>query len=518
MQSLATIYGLLERATSGVPDRPALRMPGVVQSFADVHREVDAHATRLLGRGIGRGDRVGLYGPNCATYLQLLLAVWSMGAIAVPVNARFRDFELQDVLPRAELACLLVDGHVETNGEWIRRLSRIQLDAPLLSFGAPRVGEYLLDRLEDTDVRCIDEGTLAAARERALLRDAAVIFFASGTTAGPKGCVLSHESLVRQAFATAERLDYRDGDVLFSPLPMFHTGCPQLLLAMLTRRGTYVTMETPNAQESLHLIRDAEVTVAFTAFPAITEQIVGLADDLPEVLAGVRSIFSVGSAEQIALLQSRLPHTVVVNGYGMTEFAGSIAQTSPHEGLELRLDQGSPLPGVRVRILGDDGEEAPVGEIGMIAAWSPTMFEYYLGDSEQVVRLTDDGLFATGDMGSVDERGRLRFHGRFKDMLKVGGENVSALEIESYLTTHPDVVAAAVIGVPDARLGEVPVAFIERRVGSAVAADMLIGFCEGAIASFKVPRRVLFVDDWPMSATKIQKSELHRLLPGGGDR
>jgi fatty-acyl-CoA synthase len=514
----ATIYGLLEQAAESVPERPALHMPGTVRTYAELRRLVDEQAARLLALGVGRTDRVGLYGPNSATYLELLLAVWSVGAVAVPVNARFRDIELQQVLPQARLSLLLADGHAGTDGEWIRRLSRIPLDVPLRSFGATPGGAGMPGRLEDTRAEGFDRSRLAAARDQSLLRDASVIFFTSGTTAAPKGCVLSQEALVRQGLVTAQRLDHRDGDVLLSPLPMFHTGCPQLLLAMLARRGTYVTMETPNATQSLQLIRDAGVTVAFTAFPAITEDIVGLAEERPEVLSGIRSIFSVGSPDQLALLQARLSHTTVVNGYGMTEFAGSIVQTSPHEPLELRLDQGAPLPGVRIRILGADGEELPPGEIGMIAAWSPTLFDRYLDDDDHAATFTPDGLFLTGDMGSLDERGRLRFHGRDKDMLKVGGENVSALEIESYLTTHPEVVAAAVIGVPDARLGEVPVAFVERRPDAAIDPETLIGYCSGAIASFKVPRAVYLVEEWPMSATKIQKNELRRLLPDGGDR
>lgn len=520
MDGLATIHGLLEHAAETTPDRPAIRMPGAVRTYSELRRVVDEHAMRLLDLGIDRTDRIGLYGPNSADYLELLLATWSIGAVAVPINARFRNIELQQVIPRADLSLLLVDVRPETDGEWVRRVSGTPLAAPLRSFGAAPGDDRGPARIEDLGRTGVDRTRLSAARERSLLRDPSVIFFTSGTTAAPKGCVLSQEALVRQALVTADRLDHRDGDVLLSPLPMFHTGCPQLLLAMLARRGTYVTMVSPDAQQSLRLIRDAGVTVAFTAFPAITEDIVALAEERPDVLARLRSIFSVGSPDQLERLQARLPHTVVVNGYGMTEFAGSIVQTSPHEDLELRLDQGAPLPGVRIRILGADSKELPVGEVGMIAAWSPTMFDRYLSarDDDDDAVFTPDGFFLTGDMGSLDARGRLRFHGRDKDMLKVGGENASALEIEAYLTTHPEVVAAAVIGVPDVRLGEVPVAFVERRPGTTVDPEALIRYCAGAIARFKVPRAVHLVEEWPMSATKIQKSELRRLLPDGGER
>lgn len=520
VHGIATIHGLLEHAAETTPDRPAIRMPGMLHTYAELRSVVDEQAMRLLNLGLGRADRIGLYGPNSADYLELLLATWSIGAVAVPINARFRDFELQQVIPRADLSLLLVDARSGTDGEWVRRLSGTALAAPLRSFGAATGEDCGPARIEDSDYAGVGRTRLSTARERSLLRDPSVIFFTSGTTAAPKGCVLSQEALVRQALVTADRLDHRDGDVLLSPLPMFHTGCPQLLLAMIARRGTYVTMVTPDAQQSLDMIHDAGVTVAFTAFPAITEDIVALAEARADGLAGIRSIFSVGAPEQLARLQSRLPHTVVVNGYGMTEFAGSIVQTSPHEDLELRLDQGAPLPGVRIRILGADGHELPVGEIGMIAAWSPTMFDGYLnaGDDDDELVFAPDGFFLTGDMGSLDVRGRLRFHGRDKDMLKVGGENVSALEIEAYLMTHPEVVAAAVIGVPDVRLGEVPVAFVERRPGATVEPDALIRYCSGAIASFKVPRAVHLVEDWPMSATKIQKGELRRLLTDGGER
>lgn len=524
VQEWHTIGDLLVRAADEAPDRAAVVLPGSRTTYRDLRAGVERVASALLAAGVRRGDRVGMFLPNSAAYLELLLATATIGAVAVPINARFRSVELWHVVPEADLRVLFVSATSDGTSTWADRFTDAfpdlvrgprplaavpSLRSVVMLDGEPQAPFLAYESFlaEGQDVATAE---LERARAQVRLREPAVIFYTSGTTAAPKGCILSQEALVRQSVATADRLDYRDGDVAFSPLPMFHTGCTQILLAMLHRRGTYVTMSQPEPEGARALIREEGATVLFPAFPPITEGILDT-DDVEGLFVGVRSICSVGPEDQLRALQARLPETTrLVNVYGMTEFAGSIVQTPPDAPLDERVTQGRPLPGVEIEIRDPHGEVLPLGDLGEIAARSPTMFDGYVGATGLTTEVIDeDGWFRTGDLGFLDADGNLNFRGRAKDMLKVGGENVAAIEIESHLQNHPEVKTAAVIGVPDPRLGEVPAAFIETVAGAELDEGAVLDHCRGAIASYKVPRYVRFVTSWPMSATKIRKADLH---------
>jgi acyl-CoA synthetase (AMP-forming)/AMP-acid ligase II len=210
-----------------------------------------------------------------------------------------------------------------------------------------------------------------------------------------------------------------------------------------------------------------------------------------------------------------MPDTIYVGTYGMTETAGTVCTSELTDDLETRCTRlGTPLPGLEVRIVdAETGREAPTGGRGEILVRGYCLFDGYYKDPQKTAQAIDaEGFFHTGDIGSFDGHGQIMFHGRIKDMLKVGGENVAAAEIEAFLAGHPAVRLAQVVGVPDARLQEVAAAFVELEEGAAASAQELIDFCKGRIASFKVPRHVRFVTEWPMSASKIQKFRLREQL------
>ncbi|MCY4563274.1 MAG: AMP-binding protein, partial [Gammaproteobacteria bacterium] len=200
--------------------------------------------------------------------------------------------------------------------------------------------------------------------------------------------------------------------------------------------------------------------------------------------------------------------------YGMTELCGVVSYNPPDEDLESRLHTcGKPFAGLEVRIVDPETlEELPAGERGEIWVRGYSVFDGYYKAPEKNAESFHEGWFRTGDLCSVDGEGRIAYHGRIKDMLKVGGENVAAVEIESWLATHPAVKLAQVIGVPDERLLEVAAAYIELEEGARATEEEIIGHCRGKIASFKVPRHVRFVDAWPMSTSKVQKFRLREMF------
>jgi acyl-CoA synthetase (AMP-forming)/AMP-acid ligase II len=215
-------------------------------------------------------------------------------------------------------------------------------------------------------------------------------------------------------------------------------------------------------------------------------------------------------------MQTLMPHTTQITCFGMSECGGSVAMCNPGDPLPLRSEcSGNALPGIEIAVRDPGtGETVAHGEPGEIVVRGRGVFSGYYNDPEKTeAAFWEGGWFRTGDLGVLDAEGRVTFRGRLKDMLKVGGENVAAVEIEGYLALHPAVKLAQVVGLPDEKYGEVPVAFIELVPGATTTETEMIYFCRGEIASFKIPRQVRFVEDWPMGATKILKSTLRdRLL------
>jgi acyl-CoA synthetase (AMP-forming)/AMP-acid ligase II len=349
-----------------------------------------------------------------------------------------------------------------------------------------------------------------AARRRVRLRDEAMLMYTSGTTTSPKGCVLTHEALVRTGVAAAERWELVHEERFWNPLPMFHMGQVFPLLAHMHVGATLVTSAYFDPTEALGLIEEERITFAYPTFPAITQDLVHHPDFERTDRSTIRLVNDTGPPETMREVQEHFAPAPVVTLFGMTETCGGVSWSAPGDPYEKRMTTGGlPLRGVDVRISDPEtGEEVAPGERGEITVRSPGLFERYHHDPEKTADAMRGGWFHTGDLGRVDEDGRLTFLGRLKDMLKVGGENVAALEIEAYLATHPAVKIAQVVGVPEPRYQEVPAAFVELVDGSDLSEEELIEFCRGKIARFKVPRYVRFVTEWPMSASKVQKFRL----------
>ena len=229
----------------------------------------------------------------------------------------------------------------------------------------------------------------------------------------------------------------------------------------------------------------------------------------------MRLISSVAPADVQQRIQSALPEARLFSAYGITELCGCVAFHGPEDPEAQRLRScGTALDGFEMRIV-DPATNAVLepGERGELVGRGPQMFRGYYGNPEATAAVTDDeGFFHTGDLCSMTAGGEITYHGRIKDMLKVGGENVSAIEVESFLATHPAIKMAQVVGIPDDRLLEVGAAFVELAPGQSITEQEVIDYCTGAIARFKIPRHVRFVDEWPMSATKVQKFRLREQL------
>lgn len=532
-----TMGDLLRRTTQRFPDNELLVFSDGRVTYREFTDRVETLARALRSSKIEPGDHVGILGPNSIEYMVILFAVTSLGAVAVPVNARFKSEELGYVIAHADLKLLFTSDEIadfvdypailtETfgglggrNPDSLELATAPQLRSIVLR-GKPREGflgfDVLLARAGETPQSEVDE-----LRSRVRLRDAAVLMYTSGTTAKPKGCILTHESIARNGMGFARaKFMMTERDRLWDPLPFFHMSVILPLTACITTGATMISTRRFEAAEAIDALESEKATIAYPAFETIWQAVLTQPDFNERDLSSLRIVMNTGTPERLRQMQQRVPAASQVSAFGCTEGTGTACYNHPDDALEDRLHTaGTPFPGVQVKVVGPNGETLAPNERGELCFKGYSVFEGYYKEPEKTAEvLTADGWFHTGDLGSVDERNQVSYHGRIKDMLKIGGENVAAVEIEDYLATHPSVKIVAVVSAPDETYAEVAAAYIQLVPGARVSEDDIVEFCRGRIASYKVPRYVRFVEDWPMSGTKIKKFELrqqiHRELTG----
>jgi acyl-CoA synthetase (AMP-forming)/AMP-acid ligase II len=533
---VSPIGDLLVRAATEHPDRAALVFPGQRVAYGELLAGAYRVARSLLGLGVRPGEHVALLAPNGVEYVEAFFGVSLVGAVVVPLNARHRAAELGHVIDDGDVVALLTTAaagqHSDLAGALREGLPSLAdspdpvalslREAPTLRAAVLLAGEsspgFLPRARFDAFADGVDTALVDELRARVRLRDTAAIMYTSGTTANPKGCVLTHEAMTR---GPVERARHRFGtgghDVTWSPGPLFHIGTLAPFLGVIGAAGTFVTDVHFDPTRALELLVGEQVTVAFPWFPALVQPLLDHPDFAPEELTALRSLLLIGPSVLLERVQALLPGCELVAACGMTEAAGIYAVSDPGDSVDLRSRaQGKACPGMEIRIIDvESGADVGAGVVGEILLRGHSVMEEYYRAPEKTAEAIDaEGWLHTGDLYSYTPEGQVAFHGRLKDMLKVGGENVAAVEIESFLARHPAVEWVEVVGRPDPRLDEVPVAFVEVKCGHTLTETELVEFCADRIARYKIPRSVHFLGahEWPRSATKINKNALRALL------
>jgi len=508
-----TLGDLLEDAGRRFGDAEAVVFEdGERTSFAELAAQARRRARQLRALGVGRGDTVGILMPNALDYLTSVFGAATLGAIPIPVNTRFAAEELAHVLRQGDVRVLLTardGGHTELAREALADAPGVRhvvcLDGP------PPAGMLGRDALEAGEAQVGEDG-LAVLRTRLSVADPALIMFTSGTTARPKGCVLTHEGLTRHVRSIArERFVLVEGDRLWDPLPFFHMSTWLPLGACLVAGATFLPMRRFDPAVALRQLERERCTFAYPCFEAVAGALTAHPAYATTDLSRITRTVNVGLPARLRAMQEQMPWAVQLSSYGMTEATGVVTYNAPDDPEDRRIEAvGRPLPGMEARIVDPEtGAELPPGERGEIVYRGYARFAGYHRDPEATAAAIDaDGWMHSGDLCSMDAGGFISYHGRLKDMLKVGGENVAAAEVEGVLIEHPAVKAVHVVAAPDARYDEVAAAYVELHDGAAATAEELIAACVGRLAKFKVPRYVRFVTAWPMSGTKVRKAEL----------
>jgi len=537
--SVTTIGDLLLGAADRYPDTDALVFPDYRISYAGLAERAIERARGLQALGVRPREHVGLLLHTCPEFVEYFFAIALCGAVAVPINARFKPAELAYVIENGDLVTVITTGRVAENLNFVERLAdalpglAAQAEPRRLALpGVPRLRNVLLIGGDEQPGFVGEQRFASLARESpeievhrarlgARVRDVGLMLYTSGTTANPKGCLLTHEAMVRNSIALGRyRYQLRAGDRFWSPLPLFHIAAILPMIAIFDVGGTYLTMRYFDAGQALEMLEQERVTATYPCFVTIMSDLIYHPRFKDADLTRIRlmnSNFAVQPPGIKEAMLAAMPEAIQVGTFGMTETAGTVTTSMLTDSLQSRTTRlGKPLPGLEVRIVDPEtGADALAGARGEVLVRGYSTLEGYYKDADKTAAALDaEGWFHTGDMGSLDAEGTIMFHGRFKDMLKVGGENVAAAEIEACLQRHPAVKLAQVVGIPDPRYVEVPAAFVEfKNPALPASAQDLIEHCRREIAGFKVPRHVRVVSEWPMSTSKIQKFRLRdRLL------
>lgn len=515
-----TLGALLDQRAQEHGGRTALAFPDGRSSYAELADRTEFLARALLGLGVRPGDPVGLLLPNCVDAIAGLFAAAKIGAIPVPINGRFKAYELGQVVEHSGMRMLLTVAPEPGTPDFPALIREACAEAAALMHRVVLGPEREPGFLNAADVYEAAASVSAADVERRVLvtrvRDTAMVMYTSGTTASPKGAMISHEALTRfAAGATRERLDLTPDDRVWSPLPLFHIGGIAFAIASLYAGAAYHHVGHFRPDLALDQLERDRCTVALPGFETIWLPVLDQPDFADRDLSALRIVMAVGVPERLRDMASRVPQATQVSCFGMTEASSFLSLNRLDDTLDQRvLTGGHPLPGMECRVVDPvTGAALPPGTKGELLFRGSNCFDGYFRDPELTARAFDaEGWFHTGDVATMDADGRVTFVSRLKDMLKVGGENVSAAEVEGYLIGHPAVGLVQVVAAPDARYVEVPAAFVQLKPGHTATEQELIDFCVGRIAAFRVPRYVRFVEEWPMSGTKIKKYVLRELI------
>ena len=485
-QSLGQV---LEANAAKRPQAEALVTQNARLTYARLDREVRHTAAGLRALGLGKGDHVGILMGNDENWLILFYAAATIGAVTVPVNTRFKAAELAYCLEQADCKALFLTA----------RFLKIDYAAMVQEI-RPQLQKLL-------HVINVDKGLPRAEASTELGRDVSpddplLIQFTSGTTAYPKGVVLTHDNMLRNAWAAGARFGIREDDRYYNCRPFFHVGGSTLsALAALAAGACLVTLPTFEAGAVLKML-EAERCTLTSGNDTIFQMLMGHAEFDATKLC-LRGGWAAAGAQTMQRIIDVMGAKEICAAYGLSEASPNVVMSDwrdaevlrvqglakTHEGLELRIQEGE----IQVR------------------GWS-VMKGYYNNPEQTAKAFTADGWLRTGDLGTLTEDGRLRMVGRLKDVFRVGGENVAPAEVEEVLLAHPAVQTAQVVGVPDPRLGEVGCAYVSLKAGMKATEPELLDWAKQRCANFRVPRYLRIVDSFGaigMTASgKVQKNKL----------
>jgi fatty-acyl-CoA synthase len=514
-----TVGALFDAAVTRAPDATALivRHQDIRWTWAEFGHRVDRLAAGLRARGLVPGERVGIWAPNCAEWAMVQFATAKAGLILVNINPAYRTAELEYALNKVGCAALITTPADRNHDQlaMLREIGRARL--PQI-----RLMVTIGDDMHDGFVRFADlacEDILELDRIFVKPSDIINIQFTSGTTGSPKGAALTHRNIVNNAFQVGSRIGLSAADRLCLPVPLYH--CFGMVMGNLASVAHGTTIVYPAAAfdplATLSAVAAERCTALYgvpTMFIAMLEHAEFARFDLGSLRTGIMA----GSPCPVAVMESviaRMHMRKVTIAYGMTETSPVSFQSDIDDPVELRVATvGHVQPHLEVKLVDAEGEIVPLGDTGELCTRGYSVMSGYWDEPTRSADAIDgEGWMHSGDLATLDAQGYCRIVGRLKDLIIRGGENIYPREIEDHLMTHPEIVDAQVIGVPDDRYGEAICAWIILRPGMAIDEDEIRTHCQNSLARFKTPKYIRFVSEFPLTVSgKVQKAVMREIM------
>ncbi len=526
-----TVGNVLRATAIRVGDRDAVVFPRLRLrwSWAELDRRVDVIASALIAMGIGPGRHVGIWSMNAPEWVVTQFAVGRTGAVLVNINPAYRLHELEDTLRAADIDTLIVGSPFKGSNfvEMVETLCPEVREASSTAWTTERLPELkrliaLTGRpgpgwISWRDLEGVPVSTELPVREASLhATDVYNIQFTSGTTGMPKGAMLTHRNVLLNAFHVGECLRFTELDRVCVPVPFYHCfGCVLgTLVCVVTGAALVAPAPTFDAGATLEAVSSEHCTALY-GVPTMFVSVLGHADRPRYDVSSLRTGIMAGSPCPLPLMRQVieiLGAREMTIGYGQTEASPIITQTAADDPIEVRVGTvGRPIPGMEVRLIDTlTHKQVSAGETGELCTMGHGVMSGYYKNPEATAKAIDrDGWLHTGDLARKNPEGNYRIVGRCKELIIRGGENIYPPEIEEFLHHHPAVAEAAVVGLPDAKYGEVIAAWVVARSGVAITPHDLREYCRGQIAHFKVPQYIQVVDELPRTVTgKVRKHVL----------
>ncbi len=517
-----TIGEALDRAAAAWPDSLALvsRHQGIRWTWAELNAQANRIAAGLLARGFQKGDRIGIWSPNCAEWAVTQFATAKAGLILVTINPAYRLSEVEYALNKVGCVGLITAVAFKTSDYvgMLRELGPARLPSLRLMVTLGEAAHEGFVRWDDLAI-APDAGKLAEVAATLDRNDAINIQFTSGTTGFPKGAALTHRNILNNGYFTGRTIKLSPADRVCIPVPLYH--CFGMVLGNLACLTSGAAMVFPgeafDARLALEAV-EAEGCTALYGVPTMFITILNHPDFARFNVSTLRTGIMAGSPCPITTMReviSKLNMSEVTIGYGMTETSPLTTQTATDDPLEERVSTvGRVHPHAEARIVGPDGNTLPRGEQGEYCARGYAVMLGYWDDPEKTAEAIDsEGWMHSGDLATMDENGYVRITGRIKDMIIRGGENIYPREIEEFLLSHPAIADAQVFGVPDEKFGEEVCCWVIAKAGASIEAADVVAHCKGQIAHYKVPRHIRVVEAFAMTVTgKAQKFEMRKIM------
>lgn len=502
MESDLNWLGVLEHHARRTPDKPVCVHGDRAVSYRQMVEDAAATAAGLAARGVERGSVVGLLSYNSVEFLTTIFAANHLGAIVMPLNWRLAAPELAYILGHAQAAALVCDGPLLELAEEATR--ELDLRRIAVAASAPDGWEEFA-ALADGTAPPVDRAEVGPD-------DLQRLMYTSGTTGRPKGVMISHANLAWKNYAHITEFGFTSADVGLACGPLYHVGALDLVTTTMIAAGaTTYLHETFDAARVVDEIERSRITVGWMA-PAMVHAVLDVPGVEDRDLSSLRVLIAGGEKMPLPLIdriERVFPSAWFADAYGLTETVSGDTFLDAGSIRSKRGSAGRPCLHLDLDIWDESGASVPAGEKGEIVLRGPKVFQGYWRDEEATRKAFEGGWFHTGDIGIRDEDGYVFIVDRLKDMILSGGENIAGSEVERVLYEHPAVAECAVVGRPDPKWGEVPVAFVALREGAAVTADELVEHCRGQLAKFKVPKDVTFIEALPRNPSgKVLKREL----------